>query len=375
VKLMAPQFVKPYVKSNKTDRNDAAAICEAMSRPSMRFVEVKSVEQQDIQAVHRVRSELVAQRTSKANQIRGLVGEYGWVAPIGVGALRRALPEWLEDAENGLSDRFRRLLAGLADDLRVLDQRIAELDEEIASIAENSPDARRLLELRGVGPITATALVAVLGTGEAFRRGRDFSVSLGLTPKQHSSGGKERLLGISKRGDAYLRQLLVHGARAVVRTAAHKNDPLSRWLQKLLARRHTNVVVVALASKTARMAWALLHRSDQRWQNPTSAKRSKNPTLRLGVSARIAHQGPVPKAHDQRPDTREQSILRRTSGNLQMRRSPYTRRGFVTFPLVSGVGTRRIRRDNSLRRRTSVSLTAPTRGLSSGRCNLNLSRS
>jgi transposase len=329
VKLMAPQFVKPYVKSNKTDRNDAAAICEAMSRPSMRFVEVKSVEQQDIQAVHRVRSELVAQRTSKANQIRGLVGEYGWVAPIGVGALRRALPEWLEDAENGLSDRFRRLLAGLADDLRVLDQRIAELDEEIASIAENSPDARRLLELRGVGPITATALVAVLGTGEAFRRGRDFSVSLGLTPKQHSSGGKERLLGISKRGDAYLRQLLVHGARAVVRTAAHKNDPLSRWLQKLLARRHTNVVVVALASKTARMAWALLHRSDQRWQNPTSAKRSKNPTLRLGVSARIAHQGPVPKAHDQRPDTREQSILRRTSGNLQMRRSPYTRRHFA----------------------------------------------
>jgi transposase len=258
VKLMAPQFVKPYVKSNKTDRNDAAAICEAMSRPSMRFVEIKSVEQQDIQAVHRVRSELVGQRTSKANQIRGLVGEYGLVAPIGVGALRRALPEWLEDGENGLSDCFRRLLAGLADDLRVLDQRIAELDAEIASIAENSPDAQRLLELRGVGPITATALVAALGNGEAFRRGRDFSVSLGLTPKQHSSGGKERLLGISKRGDAYLRQLLVHGARAVVRTAPNRTDPLSRWLQKMLARRHTNVVVVALASKTARMAWALL---------------------------------------------------------------------------------------------------------------------
>lgn len=259
VKLMAPQFVKPYVKSNKTDRNDAAAICEAMSRPSMRFVEVKSVEQQDTQAVHRVRTELVAQRTSKANQIRGLIGEYGLVAPISLGALRRALPDWLEDAQNGLSDRFRRLLAGLANDLRLLDGRIAELNEEIVSIADSDPAVQRLLELRGVGPITATALVAALGTGEAYRRGRDFSVSLGLTPKQHSSGGKERLLGISKRGDAYLRQLLVHGARSVIRTAADKDDSLSRWLQKLLARRHSNVVAVALASKTARMAWALLH--------------------------------------------------------------------------------------------------------------------
>jgi transposase len=259
VKLMAPQFVKPYVKSNKTDRNDAAAICEAMSRPSMRFVEVKSVEQQDIQAVHRVRTELVAQRTSKANQIRGLIGEYGLVAPVSLGALRRALPDWLEDAENSLSDRFRRLLAGLADDLRQLDARIADLDDEIASIADSDPAVQRLLELRGVGPITATALVAALGTGNAYRRGRDFSVSLGLTPKQYSSGGKERLLGISKRGDAYLRQLLVHGARSVIRTAADKDDSLSRWLQKLLARRHANVVAVALASKTARMAWALLH--------------------------------------------------------------------------------------------------------------------
>jgi transposase len=259
VKLMAPQFVKPYVKSNKTDRNDAAAICEAMSRPSMRFVEVKSIEQQDLQAVHRVRSELVAQRTNKANQIRGLVGEYGLVAPIGLGTLRRVLPDWLEDAENGLSDRFRRLLAGLVDDLRLLDARIRELDDEIASIAASDPAVQRLLELRGVGPITATALLAALGTGEAFRRGRDFAVSLGLTPKQHSSGGKERLLGISKRGDAYLRQLLVHGARSVIRTASDKDDSLSRWLQKLLTRRHTNVVAVALASKTARMAWALLH--------------------------------------------------------------------------------------------------------------------
>lgn len=258
VKLMAPQFVKPYVKSNKTDRNDAAAICEAMSRPSMRFVAPKSTQQQDIQAVHRVRSDLLKQRTAKANQIRGLVGEYGLVAPLHLRALRCAVPEWLEDAENGLSDRFRRLLAGLAEDLRQLDHRILELDKEISLLVQDSSAAQRLLQLRGVGPITATALVAALGMGEAFRCGRDFAVSVGLTPKQHSSGGKDRLLGISKRGDAYLRKQLVHGARAAVRTATKHSDPLSQWIQKLSARKHTNTVVVALANKTARMAWALI---------------------------------------------------------------------------------------------------------------------
>jgi transposase len=258
VKLMAPQFVKPYVKSNSTDRNDAAAICEAMSRPSMRFVEIKSAEQQDIQAIHRVRSELMKRRTSQVNQIRGLAGEFGLVAPLRIGSLRRALPEWLEDAENGLSDRFRRLLAGLAEELRHLDGRITELDKEITAIAKASPAAQRLMQLRGVGPVIATALVAALGSGEGFRRGRDFSVSVGLTPRQHSSGGKDRLLGISKRGDAYLRKLLVHGARAAVRTVGSKQDPQSRWIRSLLSRRHTNVVVVALASKTARMAWALM---------------------------------------------------------------------------------------------------------------------
>ncbi len=258
VKLMAPQFVKPYVKSNKSDRNDAAAICEAMSRPSMRFVALKSAEQQDIQAVHRVRAELIKQRTAKANQIRGLVGEYGLVAPLRIDALRRALPEWLEDATNGLSDRFRRSLAGLAEDLRSLDGRIGALDDELAAIVRETPAAQRLLALPGVGPKVATALVAALGTGESFKRGRDFAVSAGLTPRHHGTGGKERMLGISKRGDAYLRTLLVHGARAAVRTAPGKTDPLSRWINALRARRHSNVVTVALAAKTARMAWALL---------------------------------------------------------------------------------------------------------------------
>jgi len=258
VKLLAPQFVKPYVKSNKNDRNDAEAICEAMSRPTMRFVSVKSVEQQDIQAIHRVREELVSQRTAKSNQIRGLVMEYGLVAPKSLSKLRAALPDWLEDAENGLTERFRRLLAGVRGDLVELDRRVGELDEEIAALAKSHPVARRLQQLRGVGPIISTAMLATLGSGEQFAKGRDFSVSLGLTPKQHSTGGKERLLGISKRGDPYLRKLLIHGARSVIYAAKDKDDPLSQWVRGLAARRHVNVATVALANKTARMAWAMV---------------------------------------------------------------------------------------------------------------------
>jgi transposase len=258
VKLMAPQFVKPYVKSNKNDRNDAEAICEAMSRPTMRFVTVKSVEQQDIQAVHRIRSELMGQRTAKANQIRGLVAEYGLVAPKQLSHLRRAIAHWLEDAENGLTERFRRLLAGLWEDLAELDRRIAQLDGEIDSIAKSDPVAQRLQQLRGVGPLIATALVAAVGSGEQFAKGRDLAVSLGLTPKQHSTGGKERLLGISKRGDPYLRKLLIHGARSVIHHAKDNDDRLSRWVLSLAARSHINVASVALANKTARIAWAMI---------------------------------------------------------------------------------------------------------------------
>jgi len=258
VKMIAPQFVKPYVKSNKNDANDAEAICEAMSRPSMRFVSMKSVEQQDIQAVHRIRSELLAQRTAKANQIRGLVGEYGLVAPQRLSYLRAALPGWLEDAENGLSERFRRLLNGLWGDLVGLDTRVGELDDEIDAIAKSDPVVKRLQQLRGVGPITATALSAAVGSAEQFAKGRDMAVSLGLTPRQHSTGGKERLLGISKRGDPYLRSLLVHGGRSVVRTAKGKEDRLSLWVMSLVARTHPNVAAVAMANKTARIAWAMI---------------------------------------------------------------------------------------------------------------------
>ena len=258
VRLIAPQLVKPYVKSNKNDANDAEAICEAMSRRHMRFVAVKNVEQQDIQAVHRIRAELIKQRTAKANQIRGLVAEYGLVAPKELLHLRRALPCWLEDAENGLSARFRRLLNGLWSDLQALDDRMSELDREIALIAQSDPIARRLQQLRGVGPITASALVAAVGNGEQFANGRQMSAAFGLTPRQQSSGGKERLLGISKRGDAYLRVLLIHGARSMFRNSKDKDDRLSQWVTRLAARSHPNVAVVAMANKTTRMARAML---------------------------------------------------------------------------------------------------------------------
>jgi transposase len=258
VKLIAPQFVKPYVKSNKNDANDAEAICEAMSRPNMRFVEVKTVEQQDIQAVHRVRSGLMEQRKAKANQLRGLASEYGLVAPRELLHLRSAILRWIEDEDNGLSERFRRLLRGLWRDILALDERVEELDREIEQIARHDPIAMRLQKVRGIGPLTATALLATVGDASQFASGREMAASFGLTPKQNSSGGKERLLGISKRGDAYLRSLLVHGARAVIRTAQTKTDRLSTWVMRIATTRHPNIAAVALANKTARIAWAML---------------------------------------------------------------------------------------------------------------------
>ena len=258
VKLIAAQFVKPFVKSNKNDSVDAEAISEAMSRPSMRFVTPKTIGQQDLQAMHRIRSELVSHRTAKANQIRGLVGEYGIVAPIGINQLRRAIPCWLEDADNGLTGLFRELLVELWSDLRQLDDRVSELDSRLAEQAKANPISQRLLQIKGVGVLTATALTVALGDGSAFRNWRDFAVSLGLTPAQHSTGGIPKLLGISKRGDAYLRRLLVHGARSSVLASKNREDMLSRWIQKLSTRKHANVVTVALANKMARMAWALV---------------------------------------------------------------------------------------------------------------------
>jgi len=263
VKLIPPQFVKPYVKSNKNDARDAEAICEAMSRPNMRFVTVKNIEQQDIQATHRIRAELSTQRTAKANQIRGLVAEYGLVAAKQLSSLRAAIPCWLEDAENGLTGDFRCLLHGLWDDLLMLDDRVDGMDKTIQRLAENNEDCMRLQQLRGVGPMISTAIVATVGDARQYQKSRQMAAAIGITPKQHSSGDKHRLLGISKRGDVYLRTLMIHGARAVVARATNKDDRLSRWVTNLATRKHPNVAAVALANKTARMAWAMLrHETD-----------------------------------------------------------------------------------------------------------------
>jgi transposase len=258
VKLIAPQFVKPYVKSSKNDATDAEAICEAMSRPGMRFVAIKTLEQQDIQALHRVRSAVMSQRTAQANQIRGLVAEYGLVAPRQLASLRKALPSWLEDAGNGLTDQFRGLLSDLWQELLRVDERIKDLDREVARIAEASLDAKRLKTLRSVGPLVATALVAHFGDGRQFRRARQAAASIGITPQHRGTGGRNRIYGITRRGDPYLRSILVHGARAVVSQAHKKDDSLSRWLTELAKRSHPNVAAVALANKTVRIAWAML---------------------------------------------------------------------------------------------------------------------
>jgi transposase len=259
VRLIAPQFVKPFVKSNKNDAADAEAICEALQRPNMRFVAIKSVEQQDIQAIHRMRSLTVGQRTALINQTRGLLLEYGIEIAQGRAALQRRLPEILEEAENGLSGRFRAELHGLFEELQHLNARVAHYDAQIDQMAQESQQAQALMQLPGIGAKSATALLAAVGEDpKLLKNGRGLAAWLGLVPRQHSTGGKDQLLGISKRGDVYLRQLLIHGARSVLRVAEGKDDPLSRWATALKARRHSNVAAVALANRLARIAYAIL---------------------------------------------------------------------------------------------------------------------
>lgn len=261
VKLLPPQYVKPFVLGQKNDANDAAAVCAAMTRAQIPLVPVKTQAQQDVQALHRVRSARVAKRTAQVNQIRGLLAEYGIVLAQGRHTLRRALPCLLEDAGNGLSFAFRQLLAGLYEELVELDARVEQLTRHIEQQVQQDERARRLLQVPGIGPLTASALTAAVGDARQFRNGRQMAAFLGLVPRQHASGGKERLLGIHKRGDGYLRGLLVHGARSVLRTVTHKTDPRSRWLKDLIGRRHRNVATVAQANKTARIAWAMLARA------------------------------------------------------------------------------------------------------------------
>lgn len=257
VKLMAPQFVKPYVKTNKNDMADAEAICEAVSRPNMRFVPMKNIEQQAILSVHRARQGFVKARTAQANQMRGLLSEFGIVMPQGIHSIAKRMPDILEDAENGLPGTMRRLLERLNKHLKELDRQVEELEQQIVQWHKESELSRKLEAIPGIGPITASAIVATVGEASEFKNGRQLAAWMGLVPRQHSSGGKQNLLGISKRGDTYLRTLLIHGARAVIRFAEHKAAPES-WLRKLLARRNKNVAAVALANKNARIIWALL---------------------------------------------------------------------------------------------------------------------
>jgi len=258
VRLMAGQFVAPYRKSGKNDGNDAEAICEAVGRPNMRFVPVKSEEQQAVLMVHRARSLMVENRTAQVNQIRGLLAEFGIVVPQGIEKLRCRLPDILEDAENGLPALARETLADLMEQLRHWDERVAHYDRQIEQLAAKSEPAQRLMKVEGIGPITATALVASVGDAKVFHSGRQFAAWLGMVPRQHSSGGKFRLGHITKRGDAYVRRLLIHGARSVIATWSRRDDAKSRWVKSLQERSGTNVAAVALAAKHARIVWALL---------------------------------------------------------------------------------------------------------------------
>jgi transposase len=257
VKLMAPQFVKPYVKTNKHDAADAEAICEAVRRPNMRFVPVKNIEQQAVLALHRVRQGWVKARTAQANQIRGLLSEFGLIVPQGIGHITGRVPTLLDEAKDELPGVFQELVLRLLEHFKDLDRQVNEMEHQIQSWHRANALSRRLEKIPGIGPITASALVASVGDAKNFTSGRQLAAWLGLVPKQHSSGGKTNLQGISKRGDTYLRTLLIHGARAVIRQIERKAN-VQGWLGNLLGRRNKNVAAVALANKNARIAWALL---------------------------------------------------------------------------------------------------------------------
>jgi transposase len=258
VRLMAPKFVVPYRKGGKNDGNDAEAICEAVRRPNMRFVPVKSAEQQALLAMHRVRKGFIVERTATINRLRGLLSEFGVVLPLRATTVRRQASA----AAEGLPELARRALGDLLEHLRLLDERIGAYEREIESQARQSEPAQRLMKIRGIGATTALAIVATIGKGREFANGRQFAAWIGLTPRQHSTGGKARLGHISKRGDAYLRGLLFQGARSVLHSAPGHQDRLSRWVLGVQSRRGYHRTLVAIANKNARIAWALLAKNE-----------------------------------------------------------------------------------------------------------------
>ena len=258
VRLIPAQYVKPYVKTNKSDYIDA----EAVARPTMRFVPIKTDDQLDMQSLHRVRERWVMRRTAVINQIRGLLLERGITLPKGRRYVDAALPLILEDADANLSGALRMLLAQLKLDLDQLAMRIDEADSVIQKTAEENEACQRLVKIPGIGPVTATAVIAAIGNGGAFHKGREFSAWLGIVPREHSTGGQQKLLGISKRGNSYLRRLFIQGARAVLQQRTKQSLGLSAWLAQLTSRTHRNVAAVALANKLARIAWAVLAKNE-----------------------------------------------------------------------------------------------------------------
>jgi transposase len=270
VRLIAPQYVKAYVKSPKNDTRDAEAICEAVTRPTMRFVPIKQVEQQDLQALHRVRERLIKARTALVNEIRGLLSEYGIVLPQGMSKFRTWVVRQLEAEQAKLTPLSTEIFWQLYHEFLALEKQVAYYHEKLQALARAHPVCQRLQAIPGIGPLTATAILAAVPDATHFKNGRQFAAWLGLVPREHSTGGKPRLLGISKRGDRYLRKLLVHGARATLRWVALKNDPRSQWVRALMARRGKNRAAVALANKNARIVWALLAHN-QEYKAPAAA--------------------------------------------------------------------------------------------------------
>ena len=258
MKLIPAQFVKPFVKSNKNDFLDAEAIAEAVDRQNMRFVPIKTDDQLDLQALHRVRDRLITRRTSVINQLRAFLLERGLVFAKSPARLRERMPEVLENAEEDLTPRMRNLLALLWNEWKDLEQQVVDLNHEVELIASSDAACLRLRQIPGIGPLVATAIVASIGNGAAFHKGREFAAWMGLAPKQYSTGGKTKLYGISKRGNRYLRKILIHGARAVVLRCKRERLPMGAWMTALEMRAPRNVLIVATANKLARIAWAVL---------------------------------------------------------------------------------------------------------------------
>lgn len=261
-KLISPQHVTPYVKNHKNDYKDTEAIIEAGTRPRTEFVQIKTIEQQDIQSIHRVRERLVGNRIQASNQLRGLLLEYGIVITQGFSKLKQKMIELLSPENETLTVRIKEIVADAYEEFNTLSARIKFYDQKIEAISKQNDSCERLRTIPGIGPITSTAIYATMGNGSQFKNGRQMAANIGLVPKQHSSGDKQRLLGVTKKGNGDLKWLLIQGARAVMERSGTKTDKRSQWINNLAARKHSNVVATALANRMARMAWAILQGSE-----------------------------------------------------------------------------------------------------------------